>query len=427
MTTLPEAWREKIPSYWEWTRLKYVAAVGTGHTPDRAKPEYWVDCTIPWVTAADLSRRPSAFEPLQDTQQHVSELGVANSAAVVHPQGTVMFCRTASVGLFGIIGVPMATTQAFVTWTAGRLLESRYLLYLIAAMKSEFERLAHGSTHLTIYMPDLEGLDVPLPPLDEQRRIADFLDDQVSRIDSVTAARNKQVELLQEAARAELAERLLSSTRDEVPIKRLISDERLGIWGHEPGEAAIDVRVARVADFDRTAFGLRAVDTIRSVDAAQLRSRMLARGDVLLERSGGTQRNPVGCPAFVEDVDGPTVSSNFVSRLRPAVDVGDGRYIALVLGAMYWTRRQAPFSTQTTGIQNLDSAAYLATRVPDRTLAEQVALAGEASRTIEDLRMRCAALRLSSRHLSEYKQSLITAAVSGELDVTTASTRSIPA
>ena len=195
MGNLTEApgWSGPIPTHWRWAKLNQVAQLGTGHTPDRTKPEYWENCTIPWVTAADLSHRSSAFEPLTETQQHISELGLANSAAVLHPPETVMFCRTASVGLFCRIGRPMATTQAFVTWTPGPELDSRFLIYVIAAMRPEFDRLAYGSTHLTIYMPDLEALRIPLPPVEEQRGIADFLDDQVARIDEAISIKSKQV------------------------------------------------------------------------------------------------------------------------------------------------------------------------------------------------------------------------------------------
>jgi len=185
-------WYRGARADWPMVPLRGVAKMGTGHTPDRTKPEYWENCTIPWVTAADLSTRPSEFEPLTDTSQYASPLGVANSSAVVHPAETVMFCRTASVGLLAITERPMATTQAFVTWTAGPRLLPRYLLFVIAAMRPELMSIAYGSTHLTIYMPDLKALEIPLPPLDEQRRIVDFLDDQVARIDQVATLRQQQ-------------------------------------------------------------------------------------------------------------------------------------------------------------------------------------------------------------------------------------------
>jgi type I restriction enzyme S subunit len=122
-----------------------------------------------------------------DTTQKISELGVANSAAVIHPTDTVMLSRTASVGHVVRIGRPMATTQAFMTWTCGQDLEPRYLVLVLNAMKPEFERIAYGSTHKTIYMPDLEQLRVPLPSLTAQRTIADYLDTETARIDALIA------------------------------------------------------------------------------------------------------------------------------------------------------------------------------------------------------------------------------------------------
>jgi len=93
-------------------RLKRVAKLATGHTPRRQHPEYWVNCTIPWFSLADVWRiRDGELEYLGDTAEKISELGVANSAACLLPAGTVIVSRTASVGLSGILPVPIATTQ----------------------------------------------------------------------------------------------------------------------------------------------------------------------------------------------------------------------------------------------------------------------------------------------------------------------------
>ena len=183
-------------------RLRQLAKLGTGHTPDRKKPEYWLDCTIPWVTAADLSSRDDVFEQLLDTEQKVSEIGVANSAAVVHPRGTVMLCRTASIGLLCEIGVPMATTQAFVTWTPGPSLDSTFLLFALSSMAQEWKRLAFGSTHDTIYMPDLESVKIPFADLDEQKRIAAQLQSASTRVGTIRKQLNDQIGLLREYRQA---------------------------------------------------------------------------------------------------------------------------------------------------------------------------------------------------------------------------------
>jgi type I restriction enzyme S subunit len=97
-------------------RLKRVAKLATGHTPRRQHPEYWVNCTIPWFSLADVWRiRDGELEYLGDTAEKISELGVANSAACLLPAGTVIVSRTASVGLSGILPVPMATNQDSLT------------------------------------------------------------------------------------------------------------------------------------------------------------------------------------------------------------------------------------------------------------------------------------------------------------------------
>ncbi|WP_449385437.1 restriction endonuclease subunit S [Cellulomonas soli] len=322
------------------------------------------------------------------------------------------------------------SSPEFVVLKARPDVDRRFLAYALAS-----ERVRQGldsevrsatRSHQRVEPSTVLGTAVWAPGSEEQRLIADFLDDQVSRIDQAVHAREQQGALLAAATRAELVDLLLTPTDGVVPLRRMIADERLGIWGDERGVAPVDVRVARVADFDRTTFGLRPIETIRSVEPGQLRPRLLAPGDVLLERSGGTQHNPVGCPAFVEGVDGPTVSSNFVSRLRAAPGVGHGRFIALLLGAMYWTRQQGPFSTQTTGIQNLDSAAYLSTRVPRRAFDDQVRLASDGARMIDTMVRRQQSLLASIHAYRQYRQSLITAAVTGELDVTTASGRGMP-
>lgn len=191
----------------QWRRLSQLAAMGTGHTPDRSKPEYWQDCDVPWVTAADLSQRSNPFHPLMDTEQKISRIGLANSAAVLHPAGTVMLCRTASVGLVCLTGVPMATTQAFVTWTPGPDLNPRFLMYSLHAMAPEWDRLAYGSTHRTIYMPDLESVRIPHCAFRTQTAIADFLDAETARIDALIRKKRRMVALLEERERAAIFRR----------------------------------------------------------------------------------------------------------------------------------------------------------------------------------------------------------------------------
>jgi type I restriction enzyme S subunit len=202
-TTL--AWLSEVPSHWGEVMLKLVARIGSGHTPSRDHPEWWVDCVVPWVTTGEVSQmRTDRIEYLHDTREKISHLGIANSSAVVHPAGTVVLCRTAaSAGYSAILANDMATSQDIVTWTCGRHLRPRFLLLCLRAMRTDLlDRLAMGSTHKTIYMPDLYQLRIPLPPVDEQNQIVEETWQSLRTIDAAIDRLVSQIELLSEHRQA---------------------------------------------------------------------------------------------------------------------------------------------------------------------------------------------------------------------------------
>lgn len=214
-------WFGKIKTRFPVVPIMELAKLGTGHTPSRDKPEYWVDCHIPWVTVEDI-RKHGQFNlrPLRETVQHISQLGLENSAAVLHPAGTVMLSRTASIGLSCITGEEMATTQAFVTWTAkAGLLEPRYLHAAIKVLKEKYEYLAYGATHLTIYFPDVKTLKIPHPPIQEQVKIANFLDYTTSKIDALIEKQEQLIELLIEKRQAVISHAVTKGIDPKVQLK----------------------------------------------------------------------------------------------------------------------------------------------------------------------------------------------------------------
>ncbi|MFF4571624.1 restriction endonuclease subunit S [Streptomyces sp. NPDC001410] len=198
------AWLETIPKTWQEVRVGLLARMGSGHTPSRSHPEWWVDCTIPWITTGEVKQvRSDRVEDLFETREKISKLGLANSAAELHPAGTVFLCRTASAGYSGVMGLDMATSQDFVTWTCGSRLDPYYLLWCLRAMRPDLlGRLAMGSTHKTIYVPDLQMLRIPLPSLEEQRKIVEEIRQQNARIDVLVDKVSRQMNLLKERRQA---------------------------------------------------------------------------------------------------------------------------------------------------------------------------------------------------------------------------------
>lgn len=202
-TELP--WLDSLLESWPEVRLGLLARMGSGHTPSRSRPDWWIDCDIPWVTTGEVKHfRGDRTEDLFETREKISKLGLENSAAELRPAGTVFLSRTAaSAGYSGVMGLDMATSQDFVTWTCGPRLDPYYLLWCLRAMRPDLlGRLAMGSTHKTIYVPDLQMLRIPLPPLETQSQIVSTIRRQNARIDNLTDKIRRQIGLLAERRQA---------------------------------------------------------------------------------------------------------------------------------------------------------------------------------------------------------------------------------
>ena len=143
-----------------------------------------------------------------------------------------------------------------------------------------------------------------------------------------------------------------------------------GTWGDDAGGGEDDIVCVRVADFDRVRLRVDLSNpTARSVPQAHRRGRMLARHDLLLEKSGGGENQPVGAVVLF-DASTPAISSNFIARMQVAPGF-DPRYLCYVHAALFYLGVNRRSIHQTTGIQNLDSAAYLSEQVRIPPLAEQ--------------------------------------------------------
>jgi len=295
----------------------------------------------------------------------------------------------------------------------------RYLYYALPRVLKVINDLTYYTTVKHLASGDLLSEKVLLPSVEEQQRIADYLDYETARIDELIAEHRLHFDLLEERFRALLVTTLVRRSPDEsrrpTRLKFLFEYERNGYWGEEAKGDSNDVLCVRVADFDRRTFtaGPNAT-TIRNVLPTQRLPRLLQRGDVLLEKSGGTDDKPVGC-AVSYDGDEPAICSNFIATLRPS-DAVDLRWAALLLAAHYSARLNAPFVKQTIGIQNLDSASYLGLRVWVPSIAAQRKEADRLDAYRRHISATQDEVNTQVRLLQEHRQALVTHAVTHGID-----------
>jgi len=160
---------------------------------------------------------------------------------------------------------------------------------------------------------------------------------------------------------------------DLFALKRSIDKCTNGFWGAEP-DGINDLCVLRVADFDRDNFKINLDKlTYRSVLPKEAESRLLKNGDLLIEKSGGGEKTLVGCVVQF-DKDFPAITSNFVAKMTPNSNM-DSRFLTYSFAHLYSGRVNYPAIKQTTGIQNLDSEAYLMENFCFPSKMEQIKIA----------------------------------------------------
>jgi type I restriction enzyme S subunit len=169
---------------WNEMLLDDYAVRGSGHTPSKAKPEYY-NGEINWVSLTDSNKLDKGF--IKDTNKTITQLGINNSSAVLHPAGTVLLSRDAGVGKSAVMKYPMAVSQHFIVWKPILGYSSSWFLYnWLQIMKPKFERIAVGSTIKTIGLPYFKKLKIITPTYPEQKKITTFLSSIDTRIEDLT-------------------------------------------------------------------------------------------------------------------------------------------------------------------------------------------------------------------------------------------------
>jgi type I restriction enzyme, S subunit len=161
--------------------LGEVATFVNGGTPKRSEPEFW-NGEIPWITGADIADDQST-----SARSFITEHAVSGSATQVLPEGTVVLVTRTSVGKVGVLAQPTAINQDITGITPRENLDTRYLVQFLRANAGKLARQARGATIKGVTRAAVAALQLELPPLAEQRRIAAILD----HTDAVRAKRRQ--------------------------------------------------------------------------------------------------------------------------------------------------------------------------------------------------------------------------------------------
>ena len=174
-----------LPENWTWTRISELGKVVSGGTPSTRRPEYWGG-DIAWITPADLSGYKDKF--IERGAKSITQVGLENSSARLMPAGSIHFSSRAPIGYVVISKNPISTNQGFKSLVPTEGVFNEYIYYYLKSAKQLAEKFASGTTFKEISGKAFANLPVPLPPLDEQRRIVTKIEELFSQLDAGVAA-----------------------------------------------------------------------------------------------------------------------------------------------------------------------------------------------------------------------------------------------
>jgi len=165
-----------------------------GGTPSKAVAEYWDNGNIPWATVKDMAEGKYT---LYDTKDHITEAGVKNSATRIIPKGTVIVSTRMGLGRCFINKVDMAINQDLKVLIPKKdLIDPKFLLWLYASKAQTLDNLGTGTTVKGIRLEQLKDIDICLPDMFTQRKIAAIL----SAYDDLIENNTRRIKILEEMA-----------------------------------------------------------------------------------------------------------------------------------------------------------------------------------------------------------------------------------
>jgi len=398
----------------ETVSIRRVAQVFNGGTPT-AEPGNWGG-DVPWATPTDLAPRDGGL--LTQTERSLTRFGARTGSAVV-PAGSIIMSTRAPIGYLVQCNREMAFNQGCRGLVPTNRILPRFFQHALTARVDELKALGTGSTFQELSTEALGSLKIYLPPQESQRRIADFLDDQVARIDAAIQLRLRQREMMDDRLRASLDNIFVEASRENRQVRRLLAaPPQYGLLPVTPVSDREDwpryIRTTDIAD-DGSLHG----HTFKSIDPSESVGYIVEPGDVLVSRAGS-----IGTCAVISETTGRAVFAGYLVRLqfrdfRP-------RLFRHFTNSSLFLEQVATNVIQST-IQNFNAEKYASLSMPyiepsRQQLAEKKLDALESS--TEALRR---GLSLSIGLHEERRWALITAAVTEEFDVSSAGSRAAAA
>ncbi|WP_293696585.1 restriction endonuclease subunit S [uncultured Phascolarctobacterium sp.] len=410
----------EVPENWVWVRLGEVTKVVGGGTPSTSKKEYYDEGNISWLSPVDLSNYNGIY--ISRGNKMITLEGLNNSSAKLLPKDTVCLTSRAPIGYVAIAEKELCTNQGFKSFLPSPTYLAKFLYWYLKGNKELLKSKASGTTFLELSASKAATIEFPLPPLSEQQRI-------VERIEELFAKLDEAKERLQEAAdsfavrkaailhKAFTGELIGKQVTELVPLENLVDLIKIGPFGsslHESDYIENGIPLVNPKHIVQQRIVPQSKISISDEKAEELSSYKLKENDIVLGRRGEMGRC---APISNREENWICGTGSMIIRLKKEYDA---KLYSLILGSqatVTYLENSAVGST----LKNLNEKIVRKIPVPQFSSEEQ----HEIVRLIDDLLARerkaqqAAEQALASIELM--KKSILARAFRGELGTNKAS------
>jgi type I restriction enzyme S subunit len=222
---------DKIPKGWKFYRFIDIAEIIGGGTPSKNNPDYW-NGNIDWLTVADFN---TGRKYVRNAEQKITPLGLEKSSTKILKKGQIIISARGTVGAIAVLTKDMAFNQSNYGINArNNITFNDFVYYLLKYKIGVLKQASYGAVFDTITKSTFENLDILLPPLPEQKAIAEVL----SSIDDKIDLLHRQNKTLEEMAMTLFREWFIEPTKDGLPDEweeKRLKDVYIFEKGIEPG------------------------------------------------------------------------------------------------------------------------------------------------------------------------------------------------
>ena len=398
--TIPQGYKATalgiIPQEWEVRPLNYLGAICSGGTHDTEVAEYW-NGDIAWCTPSDITKLDTKY--IESTEVKITAKGLKESSATLLPPRSIVVCTRATIGNAAICNTEIATNQGFKNIIPNEKTNPEWLYYIIIYSKPRLVRFGCGSTFLEVSKKDFSRFKIAVPPLAEQRKIAEVLGmwdeaiEKQARLIEKLALRKRA--LMQRLLSAKLRLPGFSEPWKEHKIADLFSPINDTNDGREHIPMTISAKSGFISQKDK-------FDRVIAGDSLQ-KYILLKKGDFAYNK-GNSNLYEMGCIYHLNEESALVPFVYICFRSKGSVNIDFYSQFFINHGLDRQLKKIITSGARGDGLLNVDKKDFFALNVPYPTIEEQTAIAEvltAADREIELAKEKLERLRRQKRGLMQ--------------------------